>query len=173
MPRSERVIGSLVAAVVLIGLLVLLFGPDRGVRNDIGAQRELIAAQLATLDSRLQVVTLQLEETRSTRKLTGRNLEEVTRTRELTEEGLAEGRRTRELAEQTLEQALAGLEIGQRTPVAVENIQGDVKSAVALLREQTALTRELLQVARASLERVREINRKTVPAGSALPVKLP
>jgi hypothetical protein len=35
--------------------------------------------------------------------------------------------------------------------------------------EQTALTRELLQVARATLDQVREINRKTVPAGAVVP----
>ncbi len=169
MTRSERVIGSLIAAVVLIGVLVLVFGPARGLRNDIGAQRQLIAAQLATLESQLQVVTLRLEETRSTRKLTAQNLEDVTRTRQLTEQGLAGARRTRELAEQALEQASAGLELAQRTLVAVESIEGDVESAVALLREQTELTRELLQVAGATLEQVREINRKTVPAGSPLP----
>ncbi len=162
MPRPERVIGSLLAAVVLIGALILLFGPARGLRNDI-------AAQLATLESQQQAVTLQLEETRSTRDLTEPNPVEVTRTRELTEEALAEARRTRELAEQTLGQARAGLELAERTLVAVENTEGDVETAVALLREQTALTREVLQGARASLEQVREINRKTVPAGSALP----
>ena len=169
MPRSERLIGSLIATVVVIGLLVLLFGPARGLRNDIAAQRQLIAAQLTTLESQLQVVTLQLDEARSTRELTEQNLAEVTRTRQLTEQGLAEARRTRELAEQTLEQARAGLELAQRTLVAVESIEGDVETAVALLQEQAALTRELLQVARATLEQVREINRKTVPAGSAVP----
>lgn len=169
MPRPERVIGSLIATVVLLGLLVLLLGPARGLRNDIGAQRELIAAQLATLEAQLEVVTLQLDETRSTRQLTAQNLEEVTRTRMLTEEGLAEARRTREVAEQTLAQARAGLELAERTLVAVESIEGDVEAAVALLREQAALTRELLQVARATLDQVGEINRKTVPAGAVVP----
>ena len=146
MPRPERLIGAAIATVLVLALLVLLFGPARGLRNDIGAQRELIAAQLATLQAQLDVVTLQLEETRTTRELAEQNFTEVTRTRQLTEEGLAEAQRTREVAEQTL--------------AAVERLEGRVPDAEL---------RELVAVARQTLQQAREINRKTGPSRPALP----
>src|SRR5687768_79389 len=137
MSRSERLISAALAVLLVAGVLILLFGPARGLRNDISAQRGLIAEQLAVLQ-------LQLETTRG-------QLDEARRTRELTEDVLSEAGRPREVAEQTLAQTQRAVELAEQTLAIAEQTQANTAEAVVLLREQVALSRQLLAVAQQTL----------------------
>jgi hypothetical protein len=57
--RTIRVIAAGLGLVLLIGLGVLVFGPARGAREDIGAQRRLVAGQLATVRAQLDTMQRQ------------------------------------------------------------------------------------------------------------------
>jgi hypothetical protein len=102
LPRSARVVGPALVLVLLAGLLVLLFGPARGVPRDIHAQRGLISQQRDLIKGQLDTVRGQLDVADEQLGLTRQQLTESQRTREATEQALQTAQATPTTAQQTL-----------------------------------------------------------------------
>src|SRR4051812_49207557 len=75
-----RVVAGGLAVVVVVALAWLVAGPARGAREDIGAQRTLVARQLATIRSQLALQQQQLDlqkQQLAVARRTGRQVEEI------------------------------------------------------------------------------------------------
>lgn len=155
MHRTTKLVAAGAALVLLAGTLVLLFGPGRGARQDINAQRDLIAGQLVVAKAQLVAAEQARDEAR--------------RTRELTEAGLAVATQTRDLARQTRDIAAETRDTAKQT----RDVAAETRDLTRQLRQIAAgtqmTTEELEALARRLLALVAQLEEKVPDTGALLP----
>ncbi len=198
---SRRQGGVLLAAlaVLLAGTLVLLFGPARGLRQDIGqTQADLASSEraiygtLGTGRETLDVVRTQLADAERSLVIQQQGLEiaqaaqqDTTAIRAQTEAAL---QTVREVAralgplqglrtlvpnvQEAVRLATAALAVADRTLVTGQQALTVARETLVTLKESARLQRDLLEVARQTLEQAREINRK-IPGAPVFPTTAP
>ena len=154
--RTTAIGLGVIAMVALIGLAAVLFGPARGIRSDIGAQKRDIDAQRSIVTDQRELQNEQLEVGREARAT-------AERTRKIAED-------IRGIAEQ-LGDEVSAAELDRLQPLLEEQIrlsrqlESDSDAVIARFDRSLAIQLELLEVARKTLEEVRDINRKMPPPG--------
>lgn len=146
MSRRPLVLAGAIGLVLLAGLLVLVFGPARGARDDIAAIRGNvhgahigITDTLQTQRASLGHLTLQLQALRASLRVQVAALHTARNTAADVHQLLGQARLTEQSTTAILRQAELTLQ---------------------QLRESRGIQQQLLTVARATLEQTREINHK-------------
>jgi hypothetical protein len=134
MSRISRLIAGGLAVVVIAGAAVLIFGPARGLRDDIAAQRRLITKQVAIASRQLRLQRAQLRTARHTQALARRQLRVATSTRA----------------------------VALRTLVIARDTQRTATVQLSVSQQLRSLSRELESVARATLHHAARLDHKVV-----------
>ena len=192
--RTQAAVLLTVLAVLLAGTLALLFGPARGMRDDIGeTQTDLASSEkaiygtLGTGRETLAVVRTQLDAAERSLVVQQSGLEvaqaaeqDTTAIRAQTEAALETVREvSRALepddvdtlvrdAEGGVRLAQAALQVAEQTLAGGREALAVARETLATLRESEQVQRELLEVARETLQQTREINRK-IPGAPVFP----
>lgn len=194
--RGHRVLLLSVAGLLLAGTLALLFGPARGMRDDIGeTQSDLASSEkaiygtLGTGRESLAVVRTQLAAAEQSLVLQREGLavaqaaeQDTTAIREQTEAALQTVREVTaalggadELAEdvaQAVRLAQAAVRVAEQTLATGREALAVARETLTTLKQSEQVQEQLLQVARETLEQTREINRK-VPGAPVFPETAP
>ncbi|MCU1693885.1 MAG: hypothetical protein JWM64_2976 [Frankiales bacterium] len=192
MTRAQFGVLLLVGAVLLAGVLALVFGPARGMRDDIGElQTDLASSQkgiygtLGTGREALSVTRAQLADAEQSLVLQQQGLEvaqaaeqDTTAIREQTEAALRTVREVTaalgpldqlsEKVDDALRLARTALQLAQQTLANGQAALAVARDTLTTLKESKAVQEQLLQVARQTLQETREINRK-IPGAPVLP----
>jgi hypothetical protein len=154
----------LIGAVLLSGVLVLLFGPARGMRNDIAelstdlsASREGIYGQLGTGRQQLGTAVVQLRATEQSLMIQEQGLavaveaeKDATSAAQATQAILDETRATLALVRDVIESL--GPQIGQK----IDSVVMDVDQAVRLARQTLAVAEQTLATGQQALAVARD-----------------
>jgi hypothetical protein len=149
MSRIERAIAFGLVVVVIVGAAVLVFGPARGMREDIGAQRDLVAAQLGTVRAQLRLQHHQLHIAREQLDLAQRQLHVAEDTRSI-------ARRTYRRSGVVERLTMQLLQVGRDT-------NQKVTETVPLIRTLVDVAHILKRLARETERHARNLDRKTGP----------
>ena len=196
--KDQRILGLVVAILVLSATCALVFGPARGARNDIGEVRDDLDVSRQGIFETVEIgrtnlakVTRQLRITRTSLEVQQQGLRIAGESQDIARTGV----RTTERIEQQTSEALTTLRRVIRALGPLQELRGDVETVVTAVEAGVSLARttldvarqtltdgrralaiaadtlstlerseqvqtDLLQVARETLEEVREINRK-------------
>lgn len=197
--RGHALLLLLVVALLLSGVLALVFGPGRGLRTDIvnvsddlDASRDGIFLQLDTARTQLGLTEQSLQVQQAGLEVAVEAERDTTvaaqSTRELLEETRAALQLVREVqrslgpdvgrkvdllvddVEQAVALARQTLVVAQRTLETGQQALAVARDTLATLRSSEQLQRELLVTAQETLEEVREINRK-IPGAPVFPTE--
>jgi hypothetical protein len=150
MPRATtRAIAAGLGLVLLVGLGVIVFGPARGAREDIGAQRRLVAAQLQTVQAQLQTVQEQLDLQQRQYRLARHQLRVAQQTRDIAWDTRAIARDTGERVDQLF--------------ALTQHVAQDADQQLSISRLLATLAQRIEDIARQTLRHARSLDHKTGP----------
>jgi hypothetical protein len=180
-----RVVSLAIVVLVLASLLVLLLGPGRGAREDLATMDRNVALQLGEIQTQVELTDELVERSGTLIALAAALEERAARLEELAEELGGQGEDALEIARRLDLRSAELVELAARLDLRAAELVGLTVRSVEVAEQQLGISQQLtgqldasldlqraaVDVARQTLQEVREINDKIPPptGGGILP----